>query len=40
MLSNWQIVLLDAGLWLIPALSIVALIVFPWKHWNSFIEED
>lgn len=41
MLSNWQIVLLDSGLWLVPLLSIVALAVFPWKHWDSlFIKHE
>ena len=37
MLSEWQIVLLDNGLWLVPLMCIVALAVFPWKHWNGLI---
>jgi len=37
-LSEWQIVLLDNGLWIVPLLGIVALVVFPWKHWNSLWE--
>jgi len=40
MLSEWQIVLLDNGLWLVPLMCIVALVVFPWKHWNSLFIED
>jgi predicted negative regulator of RcsB-dependent stress response len=40
MLSEWQIVLLDNGLWLVPLMCIVALAVFPWKHWNSLFIED
>ncbi len=39
MLSDWQIVLLDNGLWLLPLLCVVAVAVFPWKHWNSLIED-
>jgi hypothetical protein len=38
MLSEWQVLLLDNGLWILPVLSIVALAVFPWKHWNSLWE--
>ena len=30
MLSDWQILLLDNGLWIVPALGALALIVFPW----------
>lgn len=37
MLSEWQIVLLDSGLWLLPLLCVVALAVFPWKHWNQLL---
>ena len=37
MLSEWQIVLLDSGLWLLPLLCVVALAVFPWKHWNGLL---
>lgn len=37
MLSDWQIVLLDNGLWLLPLLCVVALAVFPWKHWNGLL---
>ena len=41
MLSDWQIVLLDNGLWLLPLLCVVALAVFPWKHWNGlFIKHE
>jgi hypothetical protein len=36
-LSDWQIVLLDNGIWILPILGILALVVFPWKHWNSII---
>jgi len=35
MLSEWQIVLLDNGLWLVPLVGVLALVVFPWKHWDS-----
>ena len=38
MLSEWQILLLDNGLWLVPTLAVTALIVFPWRHWNSLLE--
>ena len=37
MLSGWQVFLLDHGLWLVPGLTVFALICFPWKHWNSLI---
>ena len=37
MLSDWQIALLDSGLWLVPLLCVVALAVFPWKHWNGLL---
>lgn len=37
MLSEWQIVLLDNGLWLLPLMCVVALAVFPWKHWNGLL---
>jgi len=41
LLSEWQIVLLDSGLWLVPLLAIAALVVFPWKHWDSlFIKHE
>ena len=36
-LSEWQIVLLDNGVWIVPILGILALVVFPWEHWNSII---
>ncbi len=39
MLQEWQIILLDNGLWLVPSLGIFALAVFPWKHWNSLLKE-
>lgn len=39
-LSDWQIVLLDNGIWILPILGILALVVFPWKHWNSLIEGE
>ena len=39
-LSDWQIVLLDNGIWVLPILGILALAVFPWKHWNSLIEGE
>ena len=35
MLSEWQVVLLDNGLWLVPLVGVLALVVFPWKHWDS-----
>ena len=40
MLSNWQIMLLDNGFWILPLLFVAAVAVFPWEHWNSLIEED
>ncbi len=39
MLNDWQIMILDNGLWVVPTLAIVTLAVFPWKHWNSLIDE-
>ena len=38
MLADWQIILLDNGIWLLPALSVIALAVFPWKHWNALLD--
>jgi hypothetical protein len=38
MLNDLQIILLDNGIWLLPALGVVALAVFPWKHWNAFLD--
>ena len=38
MLSDWQIILLDNGLWFLPVLSVVACVVFPWKHWNALLD--
>ena len=38
MLNELQLMLLDNGLWILPALSLVALVVFPWKHWNILID--
>jgi len=38
MLNDWQIILLDNGIWVLPALGVVALTVFPWKHWNAFLD--
>ena len=40
MLSDWQIALLDSGLVIVPTLVGMALIVFPWKHWNSIIGDE
>ena len=39
MLHDWQIALLDQGLWLVPTLGVLALAVFPWKHWNSLFDD-
>ncbi len=39
MLSDWQIMILNHGLWFVPAFSVLVLAVFPWKHWNSLIDE-
>ncbi len=39
MLQEWQIVLLDNGLWLLPTMGVLALAIFPWKHWNSLLED-
>ncbi len=39
MLSDWQIFLLDNGLWIVPSLGAVALLVFPWDHWNSLLDD-
>jgi|TARA_R110002126_G_scaffold108614_1_gene245241 hypothetical protein len=38
MLNNWQIILLDNGIWLLPALAVVAIKVFPWEHWNTILD--
>jgi hypothetical protein len=38
MLSDWQIFLLDTGLWIVPSLGAAALLVFPWKHWYSLLD--
>ena len=38
MLSEWQIVLLDSGLWLLPVMAIISLKAFPWKHWNNILD--
>ena len=40
MLSHWQVVLLDGGLWIVPSLCAIALVVFPWDHWYTLIEDD
>jgi hypothetical protein len=39
MLSEWQIAILDVGLVAVPLLAIIAILVFPWDHWNSLLEE-
>ena len=39
MLSDWQIMILNNGLWFVPLVSVLVLAVFPWKHWNSLIDE-
>jgi hypothetical protein len=38
MLSDWQLLLLDNGLWLLPTLAVISLLVFPWKHWLSLLD--
>ena len=38
MLSNWQIIILDNAIWILPALIITGLAAFPWKHWNAFLD--
>ncbi len=38
MLNEWQLMLLDNGLWIVPSITILGLVVFPWKHWNSLID--
>ena len=38
MLNDWQIILLDNGIWLLPVLCVVSLAVFPWKHWNALLD--
>jgi len=38
MLNEWQLMLLDNGHWILPALGLVALVVFPWKNWNILID--
>ena len=40
MLSDWQIMLLDNGFWVLPSLFVLAIVVFPWDHWNSLIEDN
>jgi len=40
MLSDWQIMLLDNGLWILPSLCVLAVVVFPWDHWNSLVEDN
>ena len=39
MLSEWQIVFLDNGLWILPVMVFIGLAVFPWKHWNSVLDK-
>jgi|TARA_R110002110_G_scaffold245361_2_gene461781 hypothetical protein len=40
MIADWQIMLLDQGLWIVPLLGVGALVVFPWKHWVSILDEQ
>lgn len=40
MLSEWQIMLLDNGLWIVPLLGAAALAVFPWDHWNALFDKQ
>ena len=37
MLSEWQTMLLDNGIWLLPTLCVVSMAVFPWRDWDSMI---
>ena len=37
-MSAWQIILLDHGLWIVPTLTVAALFVFPWDHWNAILD--
>ena len=39
MLSNWQLIVLNNGLWLMPLLGAIVLARFPWRHWNTIIDE-
>ena len=40
MLSDWQIALLDHGLVIVPVIVGLALIGFPWQHWNSILGDE
>ncbi len=37
-LSEWQVVILDNGIFIVLAMITVVALVFPWKHWNSIID--
>lgn len=30
--------LLDHGIWWLPLAGLVALAVFPWRHWNQMLD--
>ena len=40
MLSQWQLLVLDVAPWFLVPMSLVAMLTFPWAHWNSLIGED
>ena len=40
MLDSSQLLLLVYGFWIVPLLTAVALVVFPWDHWNAMIEGE
>jgi len=39
MLNDWQVMILDNGMWLLPV-GVLVLAAFPWKHWNSLIDDE
>ena len=40
MLSDWQIMILDNALWIVPTGGAIVLMAFPWVHWNSLMREE
>jgi hypothetical protein len=38
MLNEWQTMILDNGLWLLPLAGGIVLAAFPWKHWNAIMD--
>ena len=38
MLNEFQSAILDHGIWFLPLATMVALALFPWKHWNYLLD--